>query len=255
MLFPLFLAAVSWLAGFLGGLTGTGGIIMPPLMIELFGLQPHYAMALAQASYVIPSILAVILFLRKGQFNWRIAFPLAAAGFAFSFWAARDLKPLLNTGWLTLVYAVCIVISGAVMLWKSSLTLSRPLAPPWRTPILLLAGAAVGLMAGVTGSGTNSVLVPLLFFFGLDALNVLAAGQFFTVLSSSAGTFGNVANMDINFVHVGIMVATQMFGMWAGVRLAQRSDTDRLKKYVGIVCFLAGLFMVIKAVYGMAYSG
>lgn len=251
MLFLSFLAAVSWLAGFLGGLTGTGGIVMSPLMIELFGMQPHYAMALSQATYVIPSMLAVALFVRKGQFNWRIAVPLAVTGFVCSFWAARFLKPRMDSGWITLIYALCVVLSGAVMLWKTSLTLSRPLSPPWRAPVLAFAGAAVGVMAGVTGSGTNSVLVPLLVFFGLDILGVLAAGQFFTVISSSAGTIGNVMNMSLNFFHVGLMVATQMLGMWMGVRLAQRTDTTRLKKYVGLVCFLAGLFMAAKAVYGM----
>lgn len=248
MLYPLFLAAISGTAGLLGGLTGIGGIIMPPLMMAFFSVPPHIATSMAQATYTIPSILAVSLFVRKGQFDWRIAVPLAVAGFAASWWSARTLKPLLDSGGLSFLFALCVILSGSVTLWKPSLTLAKPLLPPKRGFVLAGAGAVVGIMAGITGSGSNSILVPLVTFLGFDLLKVLAACQTFTVLSSFAGTLGNLQYMDLNFFHIGVMVAAQLVGISFGVRLAQRTDTTRLKKIVGIVCLGAGSFMAVKAV-------
>lgn len=247
MLYLAFLAAISWVAGFFGGLTGTGGIIMPPLMIALFGVEPRVAMAMAQASYILPSSLSIVLFFRKGQFDWRMALPLAAAGFCFSWLGADKLKPMLDAGGLSLLFALCIMISGAVMLWKSTLALSRPPRSPTRELVLAGTGAAVGVLAGITGSGSSAMLVPALSFLGFDLLKTLAACQTFSVLASFAGTLGNMRHMELNFAHIGVMVATQLVGMNIGVRLAQRTDTARLKKIVGLVCLAAGLFMALRA--------
>lgn len=251
MAYLVFLASLSWIAGFLGGLTGTGGIIIPPVLIEFFRVDPHLAMGMAQASYIVPSALAVILFARKGQFDWRVALPMAVTGCLCSFLSAAYLKPLLNPTVLTIFFAFCIMISGGVMLGKTERVLSVPLEPPWRTVVLAFLGGAVGLMAGITGSGSNSILVPAMVFLGLEVLSVLGACQLFAVLSSGAGTLGNVLNMSIDLVEIAWLVAGQLIGIWMGVRLAQKMDTSRLKKCVGIVCFLAGAFIMAKALYGL----
>lgn len=246
MLYLVFLAVISGVAGFFGGLTGTGGIIMPPLMIGIYGVDPRVAMAMAQASYILPSALSVILFFRKGHFVLRLAAPLTLAGFGFSWWAAAYLKPALQSGVLSLLFALCVILSGAVMLWRSASVVANPLRPPKREAFLAGTGAVVGVLAGITGSGSNSVLVPLLTFLGFNILNVLAAGQCFSVLVSVAGTVGNMRNMDLNFAHIGIMVATQLVGMNFGTRMAQRTDTARLKRIVGFVCLAAGLFLAVR---------
>lgn len=242
-----FLAAVSCLAGFLGGLTGTGGIIMPPMMIEFFGIDPHLAMGLAQASYIVPSGLATVLLFRKGHLDWRVALAIAIPGCLFSFLAAGYLKPLMGGALLNLFFALCVVMSGGVMLWKSAAVMEPPLSPPWRVPVLVLLGASVGAMAGVTGSGANAVLVPVMVFFGLEVLSVLAACQFFAAIASAAGTAGNVLNMSFDPAQLGFLIAGQVLGISFGVRLAQQMDTARLKRVVGLVCFLAGLFMFVRA--------
>lgn len=249
MLYFLFLAAISWLAGVLGGLTGTGGIIMPPLMMELFNVDPHLAMAMAQASYVLPSLLAVIMFYRKKQLDWRVAIPMTITGCVCTFLSAGYLKPLLNSTWLSFFFAACVILSGVVMLLRVKPMFAKPIAPPWRAPALLLLGAVVGLLSGITGSGANAVLVPAMVFMGLEILSVLGACQFFAVLSATSGAVGNSLNMSLDYVGLAWMIAGQLYGIWLGVRLAQRMDTEKLKRCVGFVCLFAGLFMMCKALF------
>ncbi|MCC8189560.1 MAG: sulfite exporter TauE/SafE family protein [Planctomycetes bacterium] len=251
MFYYIFIGCISWLAGFLGGLTGTGGIIMPPLLVEFFGISPHLAMATVQASYVVPCILAVYLFARKGQLDLRIALAMAVPGCISSFIAADSIKPRLDPTLLTMIYSLCIVISGAVMLRRNPRTRATQLVPPWRLPVLAVLGAVIGVMAGITGSGTNSVLVPIMVFLGLDLLTVLAACQVFAILASASGTVGNLLHLELDFAAIAWMTAVQMVGIWYGVRLAQRLDTTRLKRYVGIVCFFAGVFIFLRALYGL----
>ncbi|MDR2392002.1 MAG: sulfite exporter TauE/SafE family protein [Planctomycetota bacterium] len=246
MPFILFLALISWIAGFLGGLTGTGGIIMPPLLIELYSVPPHLATAMAQASYVLPSFLATALFIRHGQLSWRVALPLAIPGLICTFAAATWLKPRLADSSIGIIFSACVIVSGLSVLGRASWRLARPLAPPWRAPILSVLGGLVGLMSGITGSGSNAVLVPVMIFFGLELLPILAACQCYAVLASLFGTVGNSMNMAIDPAAIAAMVATQMSGIWLGVRLAQRLDTSKLKRAIGLVCLLAGLFLLAK---------
>lgn len=251
MAYLVFLAVISCIAGVLGGLTGTGGIILPPILIEFCNVAPHMAMSMTQASFIIPSTLAVIMFARKGQFDWRVALPMAIPGCICSFLSAMYLKPLINSALITIIFALCIMLSGVMMLWKTDRVLNPPLTPPWRAPVLALLGASVGVLAGVTGSGSNTILVPAMVFFGLEVLSVLGACQLFAVLSSATGTAGNLLNMHIDMIEIAWLVGGQIIGIWMGVRLAQRMDTTSLKKCVGVVCFLAGAFVLLKAVYGM----
>ena len=242
MPFHLFAAIISGLAGFLGGLTGTGGIIMPPLMTGLYAVPPHLATGMAQASYFAPSLLASTLFIKKGQMDWRVAVPMALPGLAATFVSAAWLKPLLASSSLKAFFALCILISGLAMIGRAGRRLNQP--PPGRAAVLALLGALVGLMAGITGSGSNAILVPVMTFLGIEILTILAACQFFACLAAFFGFVGNSLNMEIDLTVIAGMVVTQMFGIWAGVTLAQRMDTARLKRAVGLVCLLAGAFMI-----------
>ena len=251
MPYLFFLAALSWVAGFFGGLTGTGGIVIPPILIEFFAVDPHLAMAMAQASFIVPSALAVILFARKGQFDWKVALPMAVSGCVCSFLSAAYLKPRLDARILTICFAFCIMLAGAVMLWNTDRVFVQSVTSRKRTVALIALGSGVGVFAGITGSGSNSILVPAMVFMGLEVLSVLGACQLFAVLSSASGTVGNALNVSMDLVEIIWLVAGQIFGVWAGVRLAQRMDTTVLKRYVGGVCFLAGMFILGKAIYTM----
>lgn len=247
LLYLLFLTAISAVAGFLGGLTGIGGIIMPPLMTGLYNIPPHEAMGLAQASYVLPSGLAVIMFLRRKQFNWPAALAIAIPGCLSSFLSAWYLKPRIDAGGLTAMFALCIILSGAVMFRKASARTPQVTTHGWRMlSLLAFLGASVGVVAGITGSGSNAMLVPMMTFFGLEMLSALGACQFFSVLASGSGTAGNILNFNIDFAAIACMTGSQLICIWFGVRLAQRLPTENLKRYVGVICLLAGLLILVR---------
>lgn len=239
-------AGISCVVGVLGGLTGTGGILIPPILIEFFSVDPHLATALAQASYCLPSILAVWMFKRERQFDWRLAAVLAIPGCFFNFLSAAYLKPLLGGGVVTILLAAFIVLSGVMTFRtaKRGADAAPDVGKMW--PRLAIFASFVGVMAGITGSGSNAILVPVLLYLGFEALPVLAAGQSFSILTSISGTIANAGNMHIDPTAIAALIIGQVVGIWVGVTLAQRMATGTLKRCVGVVCILAGLFILAK---------
>ena len=247
MFYILVLVSISALAGVLGGITGTGGILIPPILIEVFGASPHVAMGTAQASYVLPSLLGVILFLRKGQFDREISLPLAVSGCICTFLSAQFVKPHLNGAILTLFLALCIVAAGAFML-KPARHGGWVLPERWRTPCMIALGGVVGVMSGITGSGSSAILVPVMVACGLNILVVIAACMAFSVLASGFGTIGNMLNDAVDWHETFWLIVGQFFGLWAGVSIAQRINIDLLRRVVAFVCLGTGLFVLVKSI-------
>lgn len=239
---------VAWIAGFVGGLTGLGGVVLAPSLIAFFGAPPHYAMAAAQASFIFSAAMAAVMFIRKGQIDWKLAIPMTLAGCVCAFLTAAYLKPRLAPGVLTGFFAVCVIASGVAMLRKSR-AFSGTIRPFPRIVGMTAAGALVGGLAGITGAGSNAMLVPLMVFCGVDILVVLGCCNVYVFVASLAGTVGNVMNMPLDATAVFWLVAGQLAGIWSGVRLAQRMDTGQLKKWVGAVCLLVGLYLFAKSFY------
>lgn len=245
MLYIVAIASLSCFAGVLGGITGTGGILIPPVLIECFGVSPHIAMGTAQASYVIPSMLAVGMFIRKGQLDKHVAVPLSLSGSVCTFASAAWLKPVLDGGVLTFLLGLCIVTAGVFML--SSVTPAWRVPPRWRTLCFFCIGGGIGVLTGVTGSGGNAILVPLMVACGVPILTVLAACQAFSILASGFGTIGNLLNGAVDLHDAFWLVIGQLVGIWLGVSIAQRLNTSLLRPAVGIVCLGAGVFVLFKA--------
>ena len=246
----LFLIVVSCVAGLLGGLTGIGGILIPPMLIGFAAISPHIAMGTTQASFFIPNILAIWMFARCGQLDMRLAAALSVLGAPLSF-AGANLKPYLDAGILVGLLAVCIVAAGIVMLRPGAAgPQQRAFSFSRRRAALCALGGGVGLMAGITGSGANVLLVPAMLFLGIPPLLILAACQVYSMLICLFGTVGNFMHDAVDFGDAFWLTVGQLGGMWAGVRLAQRMNTGRLKKIMAWVCLLTGLFMLGRAGWG-----
>ena len=68
---------VCLLVGFLVGLAGVGGILVPPVLILMSGLEPHTAMGTALASFIGTGFVGTWLYHRSGHYRFREAVPFA----------------------------------------------------------------------------------------------------------------------------------------------------------------------------------
>lgn len=242
----IILGVIALVIGALGGMSGIGGFLLPPVMIEFLGIHPHLAMAMTQASFIIPSILGVRMYVQGGAMNWALALPFGLAGCVSSFLGAWWAKPKVDGAILSLLLGVLVVVAGYSLL--------RPVQAPvdgaesrrvplWAWTVL---GGVIGFLSGMTGSGANAILVPAMIMGGLSPLTVVAACFVFSLFTSITGTYGNVVNLNMDWTLVGMMTATQLAGTWVGVRLAQRLPMASLKRAIGVLCLVSGVFVVAK---------
>ena len=66
--------------GFLTGATGVGGVLVPPALVLLSGLETHTAMGTSLAAMFFLTLLGTWMFWRLGLIRWREALPLVLGG-------------------------------------------------------------------------------------------------------------------------------------------------------------------------------
>lgn len=251
MLLIFIVSIIAIIVGTLGGLTGTGGVLIPPALIEIVGMDTHLALGTAQASFIIPAVLGVWMFSHKGQLDWIISTSISMGGLIFSYIGA-NLKSTMSASSLSILLALCILVAGWMLI--RPLRVQKQLLPSkalWRAGLLFSLGSAVGLLAGITGSGSTAILVPAMLYAGISPLVTLATCQFYSVCVASAGTVGNSLHNAVELSTALWLSAGQVLGTYIGITLAQRIQNAQLRKIVAIVCLLTGAGILLKALYSL----
>ncbi len=119
--FTLLIAAGSFLAGFLGALTGLGGgVVVVPLLALVFGVDIRYAIGASLVSVIATSSGAAAAYVREGYSNIRIGMFLEVATTLGAILGAM-IATHVTTGAIAVVF-------GVVLLYSAFLSL-RPQPP------------------------------------------------------------------------------------------------------------------------------
>lgn len=127
-------------------------------------------------------------FARAGHFSWRLFWPFALAAAPAAY--LGGLIQLPDLYYKPLVGLALAVAAGRLWLLPAAGQAEpAPKAPP--LPLALIAGAAVGLLAGLTGTGGGIFLSPLLVFCGWATLKQASGtAAVFILINSLAGLIG-----------------------------------------------------------------
>lgn len=240
---------VGFIVGFLVGGTGVGGIILIPALVYLAGLSSHVAMGTTLFTFIFTTILSSYLYIRLGHVDWKATIPICVGGLFFSYVGAA-VKAGMAAPHLNLVLALLILLAGGLVFCPVRGRQFAFMAEgrPSRFWTLLVVGSGVGFIAGLTGAGGPVLSVPIMIVLGFPPLVSIAAGQVYSVPVAISGTIANIQHSAIDF-HVGMwLIAVQMAGILAGVYVANRMDTSRLRKLVAWVCVFCGAFILYNAV-------
>jgi len=119
--FTILVAAGSWLAGFLGALTGLGGgVVIVPMLTLLFGVDLRYAVGASIVAVIATSSGAAAAYVREGFSNIRIGMFLEIATTFGALWGAF-LHAHLSTSAIAVIFGLVLLYSA----WESI----RPPAP------------------------------------------------------------------------------------------------------------------------------
>ena len=212
------------------------------LLMALFALSPGVMKPTALVLNLIVAGFAAFRYVRAGQVNFRLLAAFAATAIPMAFVG----------GMIHLPGEIYRPVVG-VLLWAAALRLfwspgqlaERTPTPPalW---ISLPAGALLGLLAGLTGTGGGIFLSPLILLFGWEApRRTSGVAAVFIVCNSLAGLAGDWTGLKSLPPELPVLAAAvgagALIGTWLGVsRLPQR----RLLQALGLVLLAAGVKLV-----------
>lgn len=240
----LWIALLMGLAAALYSTVGHGGASAYLAIMALFAVAPETMRPTALALNLVVAGLGCVRYGWAGQINLRLAaaFLLTAAPAAFIGGAipiAPDLyRPLVG---------LLLWVAAARLFWQPKRLAEREPKPP-SLAITLPAGAGLGLLAGLTGTGGGIFLSPLIILFGWeDARRTSGVVATFIFVNSLAGLAGNLASVrslpgELPML-VGAVAAGAVIGTWLGAR---RLPKPRLLQGLGLVLAIAGAKLVLK---------
>ena len=219
------------------GHAGASGYIA---VMTLFALTPNVIKPAALVLNILVASIGTWQFWRAGHFSWRLFWPFAVLAIPMAFVG----------GYTNLPAHMFKVLVGIVLVLSAALFLFRPANDTVdREPKLIEAipvGGALGLLAGLTGTGGGIFLTPLLLLMRWARTKTVAAtSALFILVNSIAGLLGNLSSTrnlpSFAFVLVGAAViggtAGSYFGSW-------RFNHIVIKRLLAVVLLIAGLNLI-----------
>jgi hypothetical protein len=150
-------------------------------------------------------------------------------------------------GYLDLPTRVFKILVGLILLVSATCLLLRPASdevlddPP--RGVALGAGAGIGLLSGLTGTGGGIFLSPLLIFMHWARATVAAGvSALFILVNSLAGLLGNVsATQQVPVLVLPLAVAAVGGGAVGSYLGSQRFPHTAIKRLLAVVLTIAGL--------------
>jgi uncharacterized protein len=237
----LLLAACMFLGAALYTSVGHAGASAYIALMALFGMAPSVMRPTALALNILVASFTSFRYVRAGLFRWRTVWPflLGAVPFAFVGGAIQ-----LPGAYYRPLVGVVLLIGGARLLWTPDLATNRePRDPPiW---IGAICGVCIGFLSGLTGTGGDIFLSPLLLFLGWSATKPASGvAAVFILCNSIAGLLGNVAIVKALPPDLAIYAVAVALGAILGTTLGIRWETPMIQKALGAVLIIAGLKLI-----------
>jgi hypothetical protein len=206
-------------------------------LMALFNVPPVIMRPTALALNICVASLGSYRYVRAGLFRWRTVWPplIGAVPMAFLGGAVQlpgDVyKPLV--GLVLLFAALRLLIPNA---WPEVKEIRE--MPIW---LGVLAGIAIGFLAGLTGTGGGIFLSPLILFFGFaETRQASGVAAVFILCNSIAGLAGNVAAVQALPAQLPLFIAAVLAGGWVGTELGiRRFATPMILRALGLVLLVA----------------
>jgi len=240
-----FLAVLILVAALLYSSVGHGGVSGYLAAMAFVGIAPEVMRPTALTLNILVASIAALKYFRVGAFSWKLFWPFALASIPFAYIGGTLIlpghvyKPLVGA---VLVYAA----------WYSFRTAHQSGYCTAKQPhivILLLAGAVLGLLSGLTGVGGGIFLSPLLLYFRWADVKIISGiAAAFILVNSISALVGIMATDPVLPSALPLWAIAAVIGGYAGAEYgSKRLGNPAIQKILAIVLVIAGAKMIITA--------
>lgn len=222
------------------GHAGASGYIA---VLALAGLSADVIRPTALTLNILVASLTAYQFYRAGHFAWHRFWPFALASVPFAFLG----------GYIHVPTSIFKVLIGLV-LWLSAARFAlRTEDPPAtrfpRLPVALAAGAVLGLLSGLTGTGGGVFLTPLMLLASWARTKETAAvSALFILVNSISGLSGFlVSGRPLPAIAWSLALVAIGFGFLGGYLGSRRFEVRTIRLTLAVVLLLAGFKLVFNA--------
>ncbi|MGE4047000.1 MAG: sulfite exporter TauE/SafE family protein [Acetobacteraceae bacterium] len=225
------------------GQAGASGYIAA---MALFGVPADSMKPLALSLNVLVASYGTWRLGRAGWTAWPRLWPFLAGSVPLAF--LGGLTPLPN-GVYRMVVGAVLVFAGWRLFQRPG-TASNAAAAGGRTPPLsgaMLAGAGIGLLAGLTGIGGGIFLTPLLLFLGwAEPKQAAGLSAPFILVNSAAALAGNVLSLVRLPPETPVYAAAALAGAVLGTQVAVRTLSPlALRRILAVILLATGARMIL----------
>jgi len=206
-------------------------------IMALFSVAPETMRPTALVLNILVASFTTYRFVRAGQFNGRLLVPFVVGAIPAAFLAGRSQLP----GELYKPVVAAVLLAAAVrLLWpQPPKALAEPRPPqPW---IAVLAGAAIGALSGLTGTGGGIFLSPLILLLGWEgARKTSGVSAAFILCVSISGLLGNLSSVGALPPELPFFLVAVAIGAAIGTQLGvSKLRPRRLLQALGVVLVIA----------------
>ena len=234
------------LVGVLIGCVGIGGVLLPPALVYVGGLDFHLATATSVWAFLFCGAAGTLIYSSRRNVDWRMVawlgvgvVPTALVGA----WA----NVALPEGALRALLAVLMVVTGLDTLLRSPAVVEH--ARYFEASTLLVIGALVGFGSALTGTGGPVLLVPILLLLRTPVLAAVGASQAVSLPVAAFSTAGYVLYGSVDFVLGTAMGLVAVVGVLVGARIAHAVRAAALRRVVATTLLSMGLLIAVQTVW------
>jgi len=206
---------------------------LPPLSIPLISLSLNLVVTSA-ASYQ---------FIRHHHASWKLITPFLVTSLPMAYLGGSLQLP---KRWFYAILLASLVLVVVRIFFLRSVKVRWNITGTKKLIVSMIAGTALGFIAGVVGIGGGIYLVPLIIILGLgNEKQAASSGAIFIWLNSLTGMISRLQHHDVEILnYLTLIVAVFLGGMAGGIIGATSLKPQMMQKILGIIIIVAVILLI-----------
>lgn len=233
-----------FLAAFVDGIAGGGGIISVPAYL-LAGLPPHLALGTNKLSSCIGTAVSTGRYIKGGFIDWKLGIPAVLLALLGAHVGTR-LQLIVDENWLKWMLLIVLpLVAFAVLRDKRLPEEPGEIAPRRQMLIVWAAALLIGCYDGFYGPGTGTFLLLIFCRLGRMDLRTASGNVKLVNLASNIGALVTSLLSGKVFLALGLIAAAvSMLGHFLGSGLAIKDGSKIIRPIILLVLALLAVKIV-----------